>query len=119
MLALWTDSNPIQRGQYYDIKVQAKVDNTSNGYLNVRTNDAEVVNYRGLLLWGSTYWEEGLYRSADASQIVAANFPRFADNNRVDVRPPKIGAVIVSRGGHVRAKYPAVRADGQSRIPGP
>jgi hypothetical protein len=75
MLTLWTDPNPIQRGQYYDIRIQANVDNTSKGYLDVWVNGVEIVNYHGPLGYGAaTYWEEGLYRSANASQTVAANF---------------------------------------------
>jgi hypothetical protein len=74
-LVLWTDPNPIQRGQYYDIEIQANVDNTSNGHLDVWVDGVEVVNYHGPLGYGfSTYWMEGLYRSADASQTLAANF---------------------------------------------
>jgi hypothetical protein len=75
LFKLWTDPNPIQRGQYYDIKIQANVSNTSNGYLQVWVNGTEVVNYHGPLGYGqATYWLEGLYRSANASQTVAANF---------------------------------------------
>jgi hypothetical protein len=74
-LTLWTDPNPIQRGQYYDIEVQANVSNTSSGYLEVWVNGKVVVNYHGPLGYGTaTYWKEGLYRSANASQTVAANF---------------------------------------------
>ena len=75
LLTLWTDRNPIQRGQYYDLKIQANLDNVSTGFLGVWVNGVEVVNYHGPLGYGTqTYWEEGLYRSADASQTVAANF---------------------------------------------
>ena len=74
-LTLWTDPNAIQRGQYYEIKIQANVDNTTEGHLDVWVNGAEVVHYRGPLGYGvSTYWEEGLYRNAGPSEIVAANF---------------------------------------------
>jgi len=75
MLTLWTDHSPIQRGQFYAIKIKANVDNSSEGSLAVWVNDVEVVNYHGPLGYGApTYWEEGLYRSADASQTIAANF---------------------------------------------
>lgn len=75
MLTLWTDHSPVQRGQFYDIKVQANVDNAREGFLGVWVNGVEVVNYHGPLGYGApTYWEEGLYRSADASQTVAASF---------------------------------------------
>jgi hypothetical protein len=75
MLTLWTDSNPIQRGQYYDVKMQANADNTGRGLLDIWVDGVEVVNYHGPLGYGApTYWEQGLYRSADASQTIAANF---------------------------------------------
>jgi hypothetical protein len=75
MLTLWTDPDPIRRGQYYDIKIQANVSNTNDGYLDVSVNGNEVVNYRGPLGYGApAYWEVGLYRSADQSQTIAANF---------------------------------------------
>jgi hypothetical protein len=83
MLTLWTAPNPIQRGQYNDIKISANVSNTSSGYLQVWVNGAEVVNYHGPLGYGAaTYWEEGLYRSADAFQTVAANFRNLIVNTR-------------------------------------
>jgi hypothetical protein len=75
MLTLWTDPNPIVRGQYNDIKIQTNVSNTSAGYLEVWVNGAEVVNYHGPLGYGTpTYWCEGLYRNAGPSQTVAADF---------------------------------------------
>jgi hypothetical protein len=75
MLTLWTDPNPIRRGQYYDIKIRASVSNANDGYLDVSVNGNEVVNYRGPLGYGApTYWEVGLYRSANQSQTIAANF---------------------------------------------
>lgn len=75
MLRLWTDPNAIQRGRYYDIKIRANVDNTSKGRLDVWVSGIKVVNYRGPLGYGfPTYWLEGLYRSADRSRTVVANF---------------------------------------------
>ncbi|MBR0795974.1 heparin lyase I family protein [Bradyrhizobium jicamae] len=75
ILTLWTDPNPIRRGEFYDIKIQANLDNTSSGHLYVWANGDQVVNYHGPLGYGApTYWEEGLYRSADATQTVAASF---------------------------------------------
>lgn len=75
MLRLWTDPDAIQRGRYYDIKIQAGIDNTSNGSLDVWVGGTQVVNYHGPLGYGyPTYWLEGLYRSAHQSQTVAADF---------------------------------------------
>lgn len=75
MLRLWTDPNAIQRGRYYDIKIRANVDNTSKGRLDVWVSGIQVVNYHGPLGYGfATYWLEGLYRSADRSRTVVANF---------------------------------------------
>lgn len=73
-LTLWTDPNPIQRGQYNDIKISANVSNTSSGYLEVWVKGAQVVNYHGPLGYGApVYWEAGLYRHA-SSETIAANF---------------------------------------------
>jgi hypothetical protein len=75
LLTLWTDPDPIKRGQYYDIKVQANFTNTTSGSLDVWINGQQVVEYKGPLGYGyPTYWVEGLYRSADSNQIAAANF---------------------------------------------
>jgi hypothetical protein len=75
MLTLWTDPNPLQTGQYYNIQIQANVSNTSSGYLDVWVNGIQVVNYHGPLGYGApTYWEEGLYRNAGPAETVAASF---------------------------------------------
>ena|GEM_PF-2743437 len=76
MLTLWTDPNPIVRGQYNDIKIVDNIDNSvnGNGYLEVWINGTQVVNYHGPLGYGApTYWEEGLYRST-TNQDLAADF---------------------------------------------
>jgi hypothetical protein len=74
-MVLWTDPNPIQTGQYNDIKISAKVSNDRSGYLDVWVNGTQVVNYQGPLGYGyQTYWENGLYRNAGPSETVAANF---------------------------------------------
>ena len=87
-LTLWTDPNPIVRGQYYNIDIKADVANTSSGFLDVFINGNQVVNYQAPLGYGArTYWEEGLYRSANASQTVAANFRDLI----VRTRSPTLG----------------------------
>lgn len=74
-LTLWTDPNPIVPGQYNDIKIQSSIVNNSSGYLGVWINGQEVVNYHGSLGYGTpTYWDQGLYRKADAPQTVTADF---------------------------------------------
>jgi hypothetical protein len=78
MLTLWTDPNPIERGQYYNIKVQAIFSNDSNGHLDVWINGKQVVKYDGPLGYGHpVYWLEGPYR-ATSSEIVAANYRNFS-----------------------------------------
>jgi hypothetical protein len=74
-LTLWTAPDPIQPGQYNDIKMSANVSNNSSGYLDVWVNGTRVVNYHGPLGYGTpTYWEYGLYRSAGPPETAAANF---------------------------------------------
>ena len=76
-LTLWTDPNPIQRGQYYNIDVRANFSNNSSGYLDVFIDGKQVVDYNGPLGYGySTYWMEGLYRSANSGTL-AADFRDF------------------------------------------
>ena len=71
---LWTDPNPIVRGQYYNIQIQTSVANNSSGFLDVYINGNQVVNYNGPLGYGSrTYWEEGLYRHT-SPEVLAADF---------------------------------------------
>ncbi|MFK4722758.1 hypothetical protein ABIE89_003858 [Bradyrhizobium niftali] len=71
---LWTDPNPIVRGQYYNIQIQTSVANNSSGFLDVYINGNQVVNYNGPLGYGSrTYWEEGLYRHT-SPEVMAADF---------------------------------------------
>lgn len=75
MLTLWTDPNPIVPGQYYDINLQANVSNTGGGYLQLSVNGQQVVNYSGLLGYGSqTYWEQGVYRKAGPTETITADF---------------------------------------------
>ena len=71
---LWTDPTPIVRGQYYNISINANVQNNSSGALQVSIDGQQVVNYSGPLGYGlPTYWEEGLYRST-TNQDQAADY---------------------------------------------
>jgi hypothetical protein len=73
-LTLWTDPNPIVPGQYNDIRIQSSIVNNSSGYLDVWINGQQVVNYHGSIGFGTpTYWSEGLYRSAGASQTLTVD----------------------------------------------
>ncbi|GAA0005592.1 hypothetical protein BDS110ZK4_14900 [Bradyrhizobium diazoefficiens] len=74
-MTLWTDPNPIQPGQYNDIRISANVSDNSSGYLQVWVNGTQVVDYHGALGYGTpTYWEYGLYRNAGPSETVTADF---------------------------------------------
>jgi hypothetical protein len=71
---LYADTNNIQRGQYYDMQIQVRFDNTGNGFLIVWRDGIEIVNYHGPLGYGTgTYWTEGIYR-ADAPETIAADY---------------------------------------------
>jgi hypothetical protein len=74
-MTLWTDPNPIQPGQYNDIRISANVSDNSSGYLDVWVNGTQVVDYHGPLGYGTpTYWEYGLYRNGGPSETVTADF---------------------------------------------
>src|SRR5262249_2257496 len=61
---LYLDPNPIQRGHYYAITIEANFQNNANGFLEVWRDGTEIVNYHGAIGYGqSVYWKEGIYRS--------------------------------------------------------
>ncbi|MBR1132241.1 heparin lyase I family protein [Bradyrhizobium iriomotense] len=71
---LYTDPNPLVRGQYYSMQVQVKFANDSSGFLEVWRNGVQIVDYHGPI--GNdlgTYWKEGVYRSA-SSQTMAVDY---------------------------------------------
>jgi len=79
MLTLWTDRDPIQRGQYYDIQMQANVSNT------IKIQGAEVVNYHGPLGYGLLHLLARRTLSERRSiPDRCRQFSKFDDNDRVD-----------------------------------
>src|ERR1700730_6115564 len=87
LMTLWTDPNPIVRGQYYNIDINANVENNSSGYLQVSIDGQQVVNYHGSLCYGSqTYWMEGLYRST-TNQDQAADYRNLTISSGADAAP--------------------------------
>jgi len=72
---LYVDPNSITRDHYYNVQVQMKLDNTSNGFLEVWLDGTQVVDYHGPLGYGGgTYWKEGIYRDQNDTYTMAADF---------------------------------------------
>lgn len=68
---IYTDTQDIQRGHTYDMKIDAKFDAT-DGYLHMVRDGVTIVDYHGGFGWsnmGSVYWKEGVYRGAAAETI--------------------------------------------------
>ena len=74
---IYTDPNPIHRGQQYQMNIQVDFGSNGTGTLKVWRDGAQIVNFTGPLGSGTSnesyYWKEGIYR-APASQMVAADY---------------------------------------------
>ena len=71
---VYLDPTPIQRGRVYDIRVAVTFDPKGNGALVVWRDGVEIVDYRGALGYTgqtSTYFKEGIYRSASSTTLAA------------------------------------------------
>ncbi|MFG1279761.1 heparin lyase I family protein, partial [Xanthobacter autotrophicus] len=73
---LYEDTIDITRGQYYDIDIKVVFDPTGeNGRLVVVRDGVTLVDYSGVLGYegyDSVYWAEGIYRSDNATETIAA-----------------------------------------------
>ena len=86
---VYKDPNPIQRGQAYDIQIQARFAPDSTGYLEIWRDGVQIVDYHGILGdAGANYnLKLGIYRgdpsaanytmAADYSNIVTSTDPNF------------------------------------------
>jgi hypothetical protein len=73
MMRPWTQSTDLKRGQWYAFELEARA-NQNGGYLKVKLDGADVVNYAGPLGYGcQTYWIFGPYRYRQP-QIFAAQY---------------------------------------------
>lgn len=76
MQVLWTDSADIERGRWYDMKIEVKFDPQGNGIINVVRDGVIIVQYSGATgyvdLKGS-YWKEGIYRES-SPETMAVDF---------------------------------------------
>lgn len=69
MLTPWTQPANFVRGQEYVFELEFKL-NQASGYLRVKFNGEQVVNYSGPLGYGNhTYWMNGPYRDAASGKI--------------------------------------------------
>ena len=72
---LYVSPTPIVRGQYYDMQVEASLQNNANGFLEIWINGSEVVNYHGPLGYGGgNYWKEGVYLGWSSNQTITADY---------------------------------------------
>jgi hypothetical protein len=68
----YQDSNPIQRGHYYNMDITI---NQAKGTLVVLRDDVPIVNYNGPLGFGeSTHWAYGIYRGNTTNDIQSADY---------------------------------------------
>jgi hypothetical protein len=66
----WTAPSNLVRGQWYVIELEWKLNQGNSGYLRVKFDGVQVVNYSGPLGYGmSGYWEIGLYREANSTTM--------------------------------------------------
>lgn len=79
---LYTSTDDIVRGGWYDVQVEIKVDPSGNGVLNVWINGEQVVSYTGAVGYNDAigpYWKQGVYRS-EADETLAVHFKDFEVN---------------------------------------
>jgi Ca2+-binding RTX toxin-like protein len=77
---VYTDTQNIERGRWYDIKITVKFDPFGEGLLNVWRDGVQVVHYTGGLGYNDQvgpYWKHGVYRKPSAETIVA-NYSDFS-----------------------------------------
>ena len=77
---LYTDTQEIQRGHWYDIRITVKFDPFGSGTLDVRRDGTQLVDYSGPLGYNDQigpYWKQGVYREASAESI-AVNYRDFS-----------------------------------------
>lgn len=75
-LPLYTDSSDLQRGHWYDMKIQVKLDPHGNGDLDVWRDGVQIVDYHGGFGYPDQvgpYWKEGVYRES-ASENMAIQY---------------------------------------------
>lgn len=69
-MTLWDQPANLKRGQWYVFEMEHK-HNQTNGYIKVKFDGAEVVNYTGPLGYGcDIYWMQGMYRDAASGKGV-------------------------------------------------
>lgn len=77
---LYLDTQNIQRGRWYDIKMTVKFDSAGQGMLDVWRDGVQLVDYTGPLGYNDQigpYWKHGVYR-APSNETIAVNYSNFA-----------------------------------------
>jgi Ca2+-binding RTX toxin-like protein len=71
---VYTDTQNITRGKYYDMKITVNFENNDDGFLYVWRDGEQIVDYEGPMGYGyGVYWKNGIYRH-EANETVAVNF---------------------------------------------
>ncbi|MCB1498892.1 MAG: heparin lyase I family protein [Bauldia sp.] len=97
---VYKDSQDIERGHYYSMKVEANF-STSGGYLHVWRDGVQIVDYQGPLGYDNgVYWKEGVYRS-ESNETLSVNFRDLTfGNHEVQVaQEPGDGKTIEGTNG--------------------
>ncbi|PVE23534.1 hypothetical protein DC522_15430 [Microvirga sp. KLBC 81] len=69
---IWKDSAPVERGHWYDIKLEVRFDPFGNGLVNMWRDGVQVAHYEGPLGYNDQrggYWKFGAYREASQETI--------------------------------------------------
>ena len=91
-VTLFLDTQPLQRGHFYGMKIVTNFMNDSTGYVQVWRDGVQIVNYSGPIGYGqAVYWKEGIYRYP-TNQTIAARYRHtrltsdscFAEDTRLD-----------------------------------
>jgi Ca2+-binding RTX toxin-like protein len=96
---LWSDAAALERGRWYDMKLEVRFDPFGGGLLNVWRDGQKIVSYAGAIGYNDqvgTYWKQGVYREA-AAETFAANFSGLSITEGTtaptDPSPPKADPV--------------------------
>src|SRR5262249_37797318 len=102
---LYLDPNPIQRGHYYAITIEANFQNNANGFLEVWRDGTEIVNYHGAIGYGqSVYWKEGIYRSP-TTVVMAADYQNTTVTDTSSNLPQLSGIITIASQTTYKAMY--------------
>ena len=98
---LYKDSEPIKRGEYYSIKIEANFENNSSGFLKIWRDGDLLVNYKGPVGYGDdVYWKMGIYRD-EFDERFAVKYTNISIKSRADDELAKVGDAGKSASGRL------------------